>query len=84
MGNAWHRLREYLHTTQLLGGIQSTLYFDQNTAMPAAAGGWRGEQLALLARQLHERQSSATYAALLGEAEAELPADAPALKVAAA
>jgi len=78
MGNAWHRLKEHLHTTQLLGGIHSTLYFDQNTAMPAAAGGWRGEQLALLARQLHERQSSPTYAALLAEAEAELPAEAPA------
>ena len=39
--SAWSRLREHLHTTQLLGGIQSTLYFDQNTAMPEAASGWR-------------------------------------------
>lgn len=36
--SAWSRLRDHLHTTQLLGGIHSTLYFDQNTAMPAAAG----------------------------------------------
>ena len=75
-GSAWQRLREHLHTSQLLGGIHSTLYFDQNTAMPAAAGGWRGEQLALLAQQLHERQSSPAYAELLAQAEAELPADA--------
>ena len=74
---AWNRLRQHLHTTQLLGGIQSTLYFDQNTVMPAAAAGWRGEQLALLAQQLHERQTSPAYQELLAEAEADLPADAP-------
>ena len=34
---AWDQLRAHLHTTQLFGGIHSTLYFDQNTAMPAAA-----------------------------------------------
>ena len=75
--SAWSRLREHLHITQLLGGIQSTLYFDQNTAMPEAASGWRGEQLALLASQLHERQSSTAYADLLAEASAELPGEAP-------
>jgi carboxypeptidase Taq len=73
---AWQQLRQHLHTTQLLGGIQSTLYFDQNTAMPSAAAGWRGEQLALLAQQLHERQTSPTYQDLLADAEASLPADA--------
>ena len=30
------KLRAYLHTTQLLGSIHSALYYDQNTAMPAA------------------------------------------------
>ena len=75
--STWQRLRDHLHHTRLLGGIHSTLYFDQNTAMPAAASGWRGEQLALLARQLHERQSSPVYSELLEAAEAELPADAP-------
>ena len=76
--SAWGRLREHLHTTQLLGGIHSALYFDQNTAMPAAAGGWRGEQLALLARQLHQRQTSPEYRELLDAAATELPAAAPA------
>ena len=33
--------------------------------MPAAGAAWRGEQLALLAGQLHERQSSEAYAELV-------------------
>ena len=64
-GQAYTQLREHLHTTQLLGGIQSTLYYDQNTAMPAASSSWRGEQLVLLSLQLHVRQTSAGYADLL-------------------
>jgi len=70
--SAHGRLRSYLHTTQLLGSIHSTLYFDQNTVMPAAGAPWRGEQLALLARQLHGRQSCTEYAELVAAAEAEL------------
>ena len=66
------QLRDHLHQTRLLGSISSALYFDQNTVMPPAGAPWRGEQLALLARQLHERQSSAAYADLLAAAEAEL------------
>jgi carboxypeptidase Taq len=61
----------------LLGSINSALYYDQNTVMPAAGAAWRGEQLALLAGQLHERQSSAAYAELVAAAEAELGPDAP-------
>ena len=69
-------LQRHLHTTRLLGSISSTLYYDQNTVMPAAGAAWRGEQLALLAAQLHERQSSAAYADLVAAAEAELGSDA--------
>jgi carboxypeptidase Taq len=72
------RLQEYLHTTRLLRSIHSTLYYDQNTVMPAAGAPWRGEQLALLATQLHERQSCATYADLVEDAAAELAPHAPA------
>ena len=75
--SAWEQLRAHLHSTQLIGGIHSALYFDQNTAMPAAAASWRGEQLALLAQQLHERQTSPIYQDLLARAEQELPAEAP-------
>ena len=74
--SARERLRSYLHGTQLLGSIHSTLYYDQNTVMPAAGAPWRGEQLALLARQLHGRQSCIEYSELVAAAEAELTAAA--------
>ena len=77
-GSALERLRAYLHDTRLLGSISSALYYDQNTVMPAAGAAWRGEQLALLAGQLHHRQSRSEYADLVGSAEAELtPASPP-------
>ncbi len=72
---AFDQLQRHLHTTRLLGSINSTLYYDQNTVMPSAGAAWRGEQLALLAAQLHERQSNAAYADLVAAAEAELEAD---------
>jgi len=75
--SAFERLRQHLHQTQLLGSISSALYFDQNTVMPAAGAPWRGEQLALLAEQLHGRQSSAEYAELVAAAEAEVGDAAP-------
>ena len=68
---AWVRLGHYLQETQLLGSIQSTLYWDQNTRMPEGGARWRGERLALLARQLHFRQSSPRYADLVQEAREE-------------
>ncbi|MEB3271527.1 MAG: carboxypeptidase M32 [Synechococcus sp.] len=76
-GSAFDQLQIHLHGTRLLGSISSALYYDQNTAMPPAGAAWRGEQLALLAGQLHARQSSAEYAELVAAAEAELGADAP-------
>ena len=76
-GSAFAQLHQHLHQTRLLGSISSALYYDQNTVMPAAGAAWRGEQLALLAGQLHERQSSGEYAELVAAAEAELTVDAP-------
>jgi carboxypeptidase Taq len=76
-GSAFTRLHQHLHHTRLLGSISSALYYDQNTVMPAAGAAWRGDQLALLAGQLHERQSSEDYAELVAAAEAELSANAP-------
>ncbi|MFM7732516.1 MAG: carboxypeptidase M32, partial [Cyanobium sp.] len=72
--SAHERLRAYLHQTRLLGSISSALYYDQNTLMPAEGAPWRGEQLALLASHLHERQTCDAYADLLAEAEADLAA----------
>jgi carboxypeptidase Taq len=76
-GSALDRLHQHLHHTRLLGSISSALYYDQNTVMPAAGAAWRGEQLALLAGQLHERQSSANYGELVAAAEDEIGPDAP-------
>ena len=68
---AWNRLGDYLHQTKIIGSIQSTLYWDQNTRMPAGGASWRGEQLTSLAIQLHSRQSSKEYADLIQEARVE-------------
>ncbi len=68
---AWQRLGDYLRETQLLGSIQSTLYWDQNTGMPLEGSSWRGEQLSLVAKELHLRQSSNYFEELLHEAKVE-------------
>lgn len=68
---AWDALGGYLRETQIVGSIQSTLYWDQNTCMPRAGAAWRGEQLTLLARQLHSRQSANEYADLIAAARQE-------------
>ena len=39
--HALDALGDYLRETQLLGSIQSTLYWDQNTGMPSAGADWR-------------------------------------------
>ena len=54
---AWGQLGAHLRETQLLGSIQSTLYWDQNTRMPSAGAPWRGEQLTLLACLLYTSPS---------------------------
>ncbi len=68
------KLGEYLRQTQLLGTIHNTLYWDQNTIMPKSAASWRGEQLSLLAKILHARQSNNEFEDLINDAKAELKA----------
>lgn len=70
---ALETLGSYLRGNQLLSSISSCLHWDQNTTMPAAGAHWRGEQLALLAQQLHARQTSPHYAQMLADAAASLP-----------
>ncbi|MFZ4803546.1 MAG: carboxypeptidase M32 [Synechococcus lacustris] len=77
-GSTQQQLHDYLHQTRLIGSINSALYYDQNTVMPAAGAEWRGEQLALLASQLHGRQIDPVYGELLASAEAELTEESPA------
>ncbi len=68
----WNRLGSYLKETQILGSIQSTLYWDQNTLMPKQGSSWRAEQLTYLAKNLHIRNSSKEFADLINSASNEL------------
>ena len=70
--DAWNRLGSYLKETQILGSIQNTLYWDQNTSMPKKGSSWRAEQLTYLAKNLHERNSSKEFAELINLASIEL------------
>ena len=69
---AWTKLGTYLKETQILGSIQSTLYWDQNTSMPKEGSSWRGEQLTYLAKILHSRNSSDEFLNLINSAKNEL------------
>ena len=68
----WDKLGAYLKETQVLGSIQNTLYWDQNTMMPKKGASWRGEQLTYIAKKLHSRNTSDLYASLIGLAYDEL------------
>ena len=70
--DAWNSLGSYLKETQILGSIQSTLYWDQNTLMPKKGSSWRAEQLTYLAKNLHKRNSSKELAELIKLASIEL------------
>ncbi len=67
----WNKLGAYLKETQILGSIQSTLYWDQNTCMPAKGASWRSEQLTYIAKILHKRNSSEEFLDLIKGAQNE-------------
>ncbi len=68
----WNKLGAYLKETQILGSIQNTLYWDQNTGMPKKGASWRSEQLTYIAKVLHERNSSEKFSNLIQSAKNEL------------
>ena len=68
----WNKLGAYLKETQILGSIQNTLYWDQNTVMPKKGASWRSEQLTYLATELHKRNSSEEFLNLIRAAKVEL------------
>ena len=68
----WNRLGAYLKETQILGSIQSALYWDQNTIMPKKGSSWRAHQLTYIAKILHKRNSSQEFSDLLEAANNEL------------
>ena len=67
----WNKLGAYLKETQILGSIQSTLYWDQNTGMPKKGASWRSEQLTYIAKILHKRNSSKEFSDLIKGAQEE-------------
>ena len=67
----WNKLGAYLKETQILGSIQSTLYWDQNTGMPKKGASWRSEQLTYIAKLLHKRYSSEEFSDLIKAAKDE-------------
>ena len=69
---SWEKLGNYLNETQILGSIQSTLYWDQNTAMPKSGSSWRADQLTYIAKNLHQRNSSKEFSELIEAADKEL------------
>ena len=68
----WNKLGAYLKETQILGSIQNTLYWDQNTGMPKKGASWRSEQLTYIAKILHKRNSSEEFYNLIQSAKNEL------------
>ena len=68
----WNKLGAYLKETQILGSIQNTLYWDQNTGMPKKGASWRSEQLTYIAKVLHKRNSSEEFSNLIQSAKNEL------------
>ena len=68
----WNKLGAYLKETQILGSIQSSLYWDQNTYMPKKGASWRSEQLTYIAKTLHKRNSSEEFLNLIEFAKNEL------------
>ena len=69
---AWNKLGAYLKETQIIGSIQSALYWDQNTGMPKKGASWRSEQLTYIAKNLHKRSSSEEFSTLINAAQDEL------------
>ena len=67
----WNKLGAYLKETQILGSIQSALYWDQNTGMPKKGASWRSEQLTYIAKILHKRNSSEEFSDLIKAAKNE-------------
>ncbi len=67
----WNKLGAYLKETQILGSIQSVLYWDQNTGMPKKGASWRSEQLTYIAKILHKRNSSEKFSDLIKAAQDE-------------
>jgi carboxypeptidase Taq len=77
MTESYERLLGRLREVETLRSVAALLAWDQETFMPAAAAGFRAEELALLARMTHERATDPRLGELIEacEADADIAAD---------
>ncbi len=66
---AYDRLAAKIRDVSLLSSASALLGWDQETMMPEKGGDWRAEQLALLARKVHEDFTSDEVGELLAACE---------------
>ncbi|HZW10875.1 MAG TPA: carboxypeptidase M32 [Phycisphaerales bacterium] len=71
MSSAYEQLRQYIHQTALLQGIDGLLNWDQETYMPPAAAPIRAEQAAAIATLVHERRTSRRFGDMIAACEAD-------------
>ncbi len=68
---AYRELMIHLREAATLASVAELLGWDQETTMPAAASGFRAEELALISRLTHQRATSPRLGELLGRCESE-------------
>lgn len=71
MSRAYDSFRALVREAAVLGSVQSTLGWDQETMMPPAAAPLRAEQMAALSAIVHQRWTDPRLGDLLGECEAD-------------
>jgi carboxypeptidase Taq len=71
--NAYEDLVEKLEEISRLGGIMSTIHWDQEVIMPSGAAESRAKQISALAGVIHERATDARLGECLGKLHSEGP-----------
>lgn len=66
----YQSLCEHFRETALLTSVASTIEWEEQTYMPSAAGKYRAEQLSLLARLAHQRNTASKVGEWLDQLEA--------------
>ena len=76
MKEKYQSLCEHARKTALLESTAALLEWDQQTNLPASASSWRGEQITLLAGEIHRRKTCDEFGTLITElSETSLVAD---------
>ena len=73
VNNAYQDLVEKLEEISRLGGVMSTLHWDQEVIMPSGAAEARAKQISAMAGVIHERATDERLGACLDKLQAEDP-----------